>query len=157
MEKIMNEQANIDLVKQCYDNFRKGDMQQLFSYLADDIDWELPSVENVPFSGKRHGRDQVQEFFKSVNDTMDVRQFEPKDYIAQGDRVVACGHYAWTVKSTGAQFESDWTHIFTIRGGKITDFHEFLDTHSAATAFQPQQAGVLRGQAQPDAGRPPVH
>jgi len=156
MERIMSEQQNIDLVKQCYDLFRKGDIQQLLGCFADDIDWELPAVENVPFSGKRHGLDQVGEFFKSVSDSMDVRQFEPRDFIAQGDKVVAVGHYAWTVKSTGIPFESDFTHIFTIRGGKVTNLREFLDSHIAAAAFQPQQAGAMRGQAA-DAGRPPVH
>jgi hypothetical protein len=65
----MNEQENITLIKQCYDNFLKGDIQQLLSALSDDINWELPAMEDVSFSGKRHGRDQVKEFFKSLSES----------------------------------------------------------------------------------------
>jgi ketosteroid isomerase-like protein len=31
---------------------------------------------------------------------------------------------------------SDWVHIFTIAGGKVTAFREFLDTARAAEAFR---------------------
>jgi hypothetical protein len=156
MEIAMKEQENISLAKQCYDDFLKGDIQHLLSLFTDDIEWELPTLENVPFSGKRHGRDQVAEFFQMVNDMQSVQQFEPREFIAQGDNVVALGHYAWTVKSTGAHFESDWSHVFTIRDGKVARLREFLDTHAAEVAYRPQQAGPSVGAAtQPS--RPSMH
>ncbi|HJW56477.1 MAG TPA: nuclear transport factor 2 family protein [Burkholderiaceae bacterium] len=155
----MNEQDNISLVKRCYDSFAKGDIQQLMSVFADDIDWELPAIEDVPISGKRHGRNQVAEFFKSLDDTQSVQLFEPREFIAQGDKVVALGHYAWTVKSTGTQFESDWTHIFTIRNGKVVNFREFMDSHIAEAAYRsPQAADMARGAAtQAEKGQPTRH
>lgn len=154
----MNEQENVALVKQCYDNFLKGDIPQLLSAFSDDINWELPAIEDAPFTGKRHGRDQVEEFFKSLGEMQSAQLFQPKEFIAQGDKVVALGHYVWTVKSTGAQFESDWTHIFTIRGGQIVNFREFLDSHLAEAAYQPQQAGMVRGAGtQAKEGQPARH
>lgn len=58
--------------------------------------------------------------------------------------MVVLGHYVWTVKSTGAQFESDWTHIFTVREGKVVNFREFFDSHIAEAAYQSQQIGMVR-------------
>jgi ketosteroid isomerase-like protein len=158
MEKIMSQQENISLVKRCYDDFLKGDIQHLLSLFADDIEWELPAMENIPFSGKRQGRDQVAEFFKSLNDMQSAKQFEPREFIAQGDKVVVLGHYAWAVKSIGSQFESDWSHIFTIRDDKVTRFREFFDSHVAEAAYRTQQTGTARGTApQSEAGGPSIH
>lgn len=151
----MDEQTAVGIVKQCYEAFTAGDMQRLMSFMDPGITWELPDVPGVPFSGKRQGRDQVAEFFQIVNDQQTVREFAPKEFIAQGDRVVALGHYAWTVKETGLSFESDWTHIFTVRDGKVAAFREFLDSHEAAKAYQHEPAGMARDTA--DADRPAIH
>jgi ketosteroid isomerase-like protein len=138
----MNEQENINLVEQCYAAFLRGDIQSLLTRFTEDIDWELPLIEEAPFSGKRHGHQQVQEFFQSLDSMQEAKQFEPKEFIAQGNKVVVLGHYAWEIKSTKAQFDSDWTHIFTIRDGKIARFREFLDSHNAEAAYRSLHAGI---------------
>jgi ketosteroid isomerase-like protein len=144
----MDEQTGVGIVRQCYDAFTAGDMQRLMSFMDPGITWELPDVPGVPFSGKRQGREQVAEFFQMVNEKQAVREFAPQEFVAQGDRVVALGHYAWTVKENGAGFESDWAHIFTVRDGKVTAFREFLDSHEAARAYQGESAAILHGAAQ---------
>jgi uncharacterized protein len=102
-ERIVSEQENAKVVEQVYGRFKSGDIQSLLNLLSDDVEWELPNIENVPFAGKRHGREQVGEFFKALADTQEVQHFEPKEFIAQGDKVVALGHYHWRVKSTTAR------------------------------------------------------
>jgi ketosteroid isomerase-like protein len=155
MEGIMNEQANIDLVKQCYDAYSKGDIQRLLGCIAQDVDWELPFVEAVPFSGRRHGLDQVAEFFRQMDQLQEAREMQPRDFIANGDRVIVMGHYEWIVKSTGAQYGGDFSHVFTIANGKIVNFKEYTDSHAAALAYQPQ-AGI-GAESRPGTGRPAVH
>ena len=151
----MDEQTAVGIVRQCYDAFMAGDTQRLMSFIDPGVTWELPDMPGVPFSGKRQGHEQVAEFFQIVNDKQAVREFAPKEFIAQGDRVVALGHYAWTVKENGADFESDWAHIFTVRNGKVAAFREFLDSHEEARAYQGESAAIVRGAAQQaDAGRP---
>ncbi|TFW10655.1 nuclear transport factor 2 family protein [Massilia arenosa] len=151
----MNEQANIDLVRQCYDAFIKRDMPRLLSYMDQDIDWQLPEVEGVPFSGHRYGRDEVASFFKQLSDLQDVQDFRPIDYIAQNDKVAVMGHYGWTVKASGQRFDSDWMHVFTVRNGKVIRFCEYGDTHKAALAYG---AGTMLGRQQTtQPQRPPIH
>jgi ketosteroid isomerase-like protein len=65
-----------------------------------------------------------------------MREFEPREFIAQGNKVVVLGHGAWTVNATGRDFDSDWVHVFTIEDGHIAAFREFLDSHLAAEACQ---------------------
>jgi ketosteroid isomerase-like protein len=139
-EKIMSEQQNTDLVQQAYENFKSGNIQALLSLISDDVEWQLPEVDGIPFTGKRRGLEQVAQFFAMVGDGQDVLQFEPGLFIAQGDKVAVQGHYSWLVKSTGRNYESDFAHVFTIREGKIVAFQEYLDTAVASAAYQKAQS-----------------
>ncbi len=132
----MSEQENTQLVRQAYDKFKAGDIPGLLGLFSDDIEWQLDPVENVPFSGTRHGKQEVADFFGLVDQSQQALQFEPREYIAQGDKVVALGHYAWSVKATDRVFESDWAEVFTIRDGKICGFREFAHTAAGAAAYK---------------------
>src|SRR5437870_11077445 len=132
----MSEQDNTSLVQQAYENFKTGNIQALLSMCSGDIEWQLPEIENVPFVGKRQSREQVGQFFASVGAEQEVLEFEPKEFIAHGDKVVALGHYAWRVKSTGRRFDGDWAHVFTVRGGRVVRFQEYTDTAAAAAAYR---------------------
>jgi len=132
----MSGQDNTQLVQQAYANFKNGDIPTLLTLFADDIEWELDETENVPFTGARHGKDQVAKFFDELSEEQHALQFDPQEFVAQNDRVVALGHYAWSVNSTDRTYESDWAHVFTIRNGKISRFREFFDTAAGAAAYQ---------------------
>jgi hypothetical protein len=132
----MSEQENTRVAQQAYEHFKAGNIQALLDLLSDDVEWQLPEIENVPFSGARRGREQVGQFFASVNEEQEALQFEPREVIAQGDTVVALGHYLWRVQSTGRTFESDWAHAFTVREGRIVRFREYVDTAAAAAAYR---------------------
>jgi ketosteroid isomerase-like protein len=134
----MNEQQNTQLVRQAYECFQAGDIPGLMDLCAEDIEWKLDPTEGVPFTGARHGKGAVMEFFSTLDQSQHPLHFEPREFIAQGDKVVALGHYAWSVKSTDRVFESDWAEIFTIRDGKIAGFREFTDTAAGAAAYRQQ-------------------
>lgn len=149
----MNEQDNTDVVRKAYDAFQHGDIDRLLSYCAPDIDWRLPQVPNIAFSGERHGREQVRDFFRQLAESQDVDDFRPLEYIAQRDKVAVMGQYSWSVKGSGEHYTSDWMHVFTVKNGLIQQFVEFTDTYQAAIAYQPAMAA-----AQPRTGsRPAVH
>ncbi len=132
----MNAEENIKIVQKAYDAFKTGNVPGLLSLLSEDIEWTLPTIENVPFSGSRRGRNKVGEFFAAIAEHQESLQFEPRDFVAQDDKVVALGHYAWRIKSTGRTFESDFVHVFSIREGQATTFKEFLDTAAEAAAYR---------------------
>jgi ketosteroid isomerase-like protein len=131
----MSEQ-NKEIVRQAYENFKSGNIESLLGQLSETVEWQLADIENVPFAGKRQGREQVGQFFSLLAEDQDVLQFEPQELVAEGEKVVSLGQYAWRVKSTGREYGGHWAHVFTIRDGKITGFHEYMDTAAAATAHQ---------------------
>jgi len=133
----MSEETNRTLVQDGYAKFGNGDIPGLLDLFADDINWTTPKIENAPFGGALHGREEVAEFFKLLDESEDITRFEPLQFIAEGDRVAVHGESAATVKSTGSSYETEWVHIFSIRDGKVTTFHEFFDNAAAITrAFQ---------------------
>jgi uncharacterized protein len=128
-------QENIKIVQNAYNNFKNGNIEGILSSLTEDVEWELPSIPNVPFSGKRTGRTRVGQFFVTLAECQESLSFEPREFVADGDKVVSVGNYRWKVKSTGKTFECAFAHVFTIRNGKVVKFLEFTDTAAASNAY----------------------
>ncbi len=131
----MSEQENTAIVQQAYNNFKTGNIQALLDQMSDDVTWQLPEIEGVPVAGKRNGRNGVREFFATLARDQDVIEFEPREFVAQGNKVVSLGHYKWRVKANGREYASDFVHIFTLRDGKIVAFREHFDSAVVAAAY----------------------
>jgi ketosteroid isomerase-like protein len=132
----MSEQDNIRVVREAYENYAAGNIDGVLSLFAESVEWIQPQVEGISFSGKRSGRGSVADFFARMADAQEPLVFEPREYIAQGDRVVALGHYRWRAKATGREWASDWAHVYTIRDGQVIRFQEYTDTAMAIVAHR---------------------
>lgn len=122
--------------QQAYEAFSRADVAGVLSQLAEDVEWIVPRIDNVPFTGTRRGHSEVARFFADLAHHQDVIRFEPREFIATDDKVVALGTYEWTVKSTGRRWASDFAHVFTVRDGKVVRFQEITDTAAAAAAYR---------------------
>lgn len=133
----MSETQNTRVVQEAYAAFGRGDIPALLGYMTDDIQWQpvIGTGTHVPFSGARTGKAGVAEFFKIVGETEDFQQFEPREFVAQGDTVVALGHYRAVTRSTGKVFDSPFAMVFTLRDGKVATFREFTDSAAVNAAF----------------------
>ena len=129
-------QNSTAVVQQAYANFKTGNLDGLLALMDPSIEWKLPQIDVVRISGLRRRLAQVQEFFQSLAADQHPIAFQPREFIEQGDTVVAIGHYQWRVKSTGKPWECDFTHVFTVRNGVVTQFREFLDTAAAAASYR---------------------
>ncbi len=137
----MSEQENVQIAKRAYELFKGGDIESLLNLYTDDATWETPRVENMPQTGKRKGREQMLEFMALVGPgNLESLRFEPREFVAQGNKVVVLGHYQWRVKATGKEYASDFVHVCTFDDdGKITAFKEYLDTAAARDAYTSAQ------------------
>ena len=133
----MQEAENTKVVQDAYAAFGRADIPTLLGYMSDDVLWQpvVGTASHVPFSGERKGKASVAEFFRLVAENEDFQQFEPREFIAQGDKVVAIGHYRAVTKPTSKTFESDFVMVFTLQGGKVTRFQEFSDSAGINAAF----------------------
>ncbi len=133
----MDTSENVEIVKAAYAAFLRGDVPALLALMDENIDWKpvTGAAPHVPTAGARRGTAQVAEFFKAVAQSFNFTQFEPREFVAERDRVVALGHYAAT--TTSGRIESDFVMVFTIRNGKVTAFQEFTDSAQLNAAFAP--------------------
>lgn len=136
----MSEQNNVAVIQQAYQCFGQGDVAGVLSTLTDDVVWHVAPVANVPYTGTRNGHAGAGEFFGLMAEIEDVLKFEPREFIAQGDKVVVVGHFAGRPKATGREYETYWVHVFTMRDGKISNFAEYTDTAAIAAAFTKAQS-----------------
>lgn len=130
----MSEQGNVQIIQNAYAAFNRGDIETILDTLTEDVEWIAPAVE--PVAGTYHGPKEVARFFQQVNEISEFSSFEPNEYVAQGDRVVALGHYKATVRNTGRVYDCDWAMAFTVRDGKISKFQEYTDTAALVAALQ---------------------
>jgi uncharacterized protein len=124
----MNEQENTRLVQQAYQSLKAGDLQSFLNSYAEDVEWQVPETGNVPFAGKHKGREQLRQFLSELFQAQDMIELEPQEFIAQGDKLVVLGNFSGRDKVTGREFDFEWVHVYTFRGGKIISFHEYIDT-----------------------------
>ena len=132
----MTDQDNIAVVQQAYTNFAAGDVPAILAQLDNSVEWQVPEIDDVRISGTRRGVDKVQEFFTLLGTDQEVISFEPRQFTANGDTVVALGHYNFRVRATGKSFESDFAHVFTVHNGMVASFREYADTNAIAAAYR---------------------
>jgi|HubBroStandDraft_6_1064221.scaffolds.fasta_scaffold825442_1 ketosteroid isomerase-like protein len=123
------------LVQRAYKAFQRGDIAAVLDSLSDGIVWENPSVVGAPYGGRVVGKAAVAEFFRKLDEALEFEHFEPREFIGEGDRVVAIIGHRGRVRATGRTAEMDLIHIFTVHDGKVTQFLEFFDTAIAERAF----------------------
>ena len=127
---------NVDAIQRCYAAVGRGDLPAVLDLLADDVEWTLQGPPAIPFAGTRRGSAGVAEFFSLVGGALEFHQFEPREFVAQGDTVVAIGYEHSLVKPTGRTFQQEWVHVYTVRDGKIATFRGFEDTAALVAAFE---------------------
>ena len=133
----MSEVQNTQVVKDAYAAFMRGDIDAILASLDDEVEWEAVKGSEgvVPTAGMRRGRRGVAEFFSQVGANFVFNVFEPREFVAEGEAVVAIGYYEATVKETGRSIASDWVMIFSFRNGKIVRFRELTDSAALVRAF----------------------
>jgi uncharacterized protein len=137
----MNED-NVDVIRRGYDAFGRGDIPGLLASFDEQILWVTPGPPELATSGRRTGHQAVAEFFGSVNQVFDIQRFEPREFIAQGDRIVVLGSETARVRASGKTLELDWVHSFTMRNGKVVAFQEFFDTAAVVAAMSAAHAAA---------------
>ena len=132
----MSELDNLKVVRDVYLAYRDRNFDALRHCLAEDVKWfAIGPPDIIPTAGTRYGRDQVEQYFVTLDDMEAIRSFEPEEFIVEGDKVVAMGDLERRVDSTGSVIQSPWVHVYTLRNGKISDFRSFYDTAAAVTAL----------------------
>jgi len=133
----MREADNTNVVKQAYAAFGRGDVHGVLDALDPEVRWRPVTGASpaVPMQGERREKAAVAEFFSILARSMTFEVFEPREFVAQGNKVVALGYYKART-AAGRPFASEWVMVFTLVNGKVAEFQEFTDAAALNAAFE---------------------
>jgi ketosteroid isomerase-like protein len=121
---------NVELVKQGYKLFAKGDIEGVSALFHPEIEWNasqgLPYIEG---DGVFIGPSAIaQNVFAKVPQNIDNFHIDIQELFGSGDKVVMVGKYQGVYKATGKEFNANATHVWTVKDGKATHFFQAVDT-----------------------------
>ncbi len=122
-------EENVNIMRQGYDAFNRGDIDAVMDLLDPEIEWQEPDVGISPVRGTHHGPQAVaNNVFGSVPEHWDEFQAVAEEFLDAGDRVVVLGHFRVRGKATGKTVDAPFAHVWTLRDGKAVYHHNYVDT-----------------------------
>jgi uncharacterized protein len=131
----MSTEKNVQTVKDFFAAIGRGDREGVLALVAEDIEWIIPG-KDWPLAGTRHGHAGLADLVKTQSETMETSLMEPREFVAQGDRVLVVGFARGKIKATNKTWEDDWIFAITVRDGRLTSIREYIDTQALARASQ---------------------
>jgi ketosteroid isomerase-like protein len=128
----VDEQANVRVVEGMFSALQRGDIPGVLDRLSDEVEWRIAGPSELPYAGIHRGRDEVERFFQTFGQAAEFEVFEPREYLAKGDKVVVLGHERQRIKASGQVVETDWAMVFVVRDGRITRFRNFVDSREVS-------------------------
>jgi hypothetical protein len=132
-EISMSIQENVQIVQDAFAAIGRGDAQGLLALSAEGIEWIIPG--EWPLAGTHRGHAGVADLFQKASEMVETST-EPREFVAQGDRVLVVGFSRGRVKATNRTFEDHWVFAITVRNGKVTNIREYIDTLALARASE---------------------
>jgi len=120
-------EQSVELVKDTYEAFGRGDVPAVLGAMAADIAWH--EAAGMPYGGVYHGGDAVaQNVFGPISQDVVGFAVTPEEFIASGDAVAAVVRYTGTGRATGKKLDIPVVHVWNVRDGKLQQFRQFIDT-----------------------------
>ncbi len=128
----MSTEQNVQTVKDFFAAIGRGDKEGLLALVAEDLEWIIPG-QDWPLAGTYRGHAGLASLLQKVSETVETST-EPREFVAQGDWVLVVGFATGRIKATNRTFEDHWVFAITVRGGKVTNIREYVDTQALARA-----------------------
>ena len=126
---------NVQIVQGGYADFLSGNIPGVLNRFGDEFMFTVAGAPDIPYAGTKRNREELAKFFQDLGAMLNFTQFEPREYIANGDRVVALGRYAGTVRQSEHPFDNEWAMVWRIRDGKVVEFQEYSDVSEIRRGF----------------------
>jgi uncharacterized protein len=137
----MSTQENVQTVRDFFAAAFGGDREAMLALVAEDIEWIIPG-EDWPLAGTHRGHAGLTDLLKTESESMEMSVSEPREFVAQGDRVLVVGFARGKVKATNKLFKDNWVFDITVRNCKVTKIREYIDTQALARASQMDPSGL---------------
>ena len=126
--------APADVVRRQYLASAAGDLEALRATLADDVEWT--EMAGFPLAGTYRTPEGVtSSVMEKLGADWDDWTAHDDTYVVDGENVVVLARYTARNKATGKDIAVRVAHHFTVRGGAIVRFEQFVDTAKVRDAM----------------------
>ncbi|QIP13202.1 nuclear transport factor 2 family protein [Spirosoma aureum] len=125
----------VPLLQAFYAALSAGDLSGVLDRVADDVTWQVSGpTDLLPWSGEWTGKQGVSDFYDRLREHVTSPNWEPKQYVAQGNTVAVILTLSGTSIKSGVSFSGDIVHWITVRNGKISLLQFYLDSFPIVVA-----------------------
>jgi len=133
----MDRSKNIQTVQNLYSDFGKGNIQGIMDVVADNVSWNDAGYPDLPFGSENRPKNDIPNFFKTLSESVNYSRFEPQEFYADGNAVVAVGHHEGVTKPKNVHFSSPWIMLWKFNdAGKVSYVRTFIDTNEIGKGFR---------------------
>ncbi len=136
---MTEEGKNVQIVRDMFAAFDRGDLKSLLNFVADKVEWRAPVTNDISgpivWAKPRRTKPEVESFFKEYLENIKPIEMKPLRVTAKDDRVIVEGTERSRVISTGSEYHVSWVMLFTLKNGLVTLFDNYLDTSDVLKAL----------------------
>lgn len=112
------------VVEAMFAAFGRGDIEGFVETVSDDTVWIYHGTQIIP-KGRFENKAGVRNFMSNILDKTEVINFEPQQFVVEGNMVVVMGQEHQRVKRSGRELKQKWVQIYTIEDDLIARMEEF--------------------------------
>jgi hypothetical protein len=129
-------EGNVMLIKSVYEAFGRGDVAFIASKVRSEARWDFNVTHSaVPWHVPVTGPNEVPSFLAAFVENVQLEAFEPRQFIAAGNDVIAHIRLAYVVKRSKKRVDEEQLQWWTVRDGKIERLRHFEDTAQVLDAW----------------------
>src|SRR5690606_36427452 len=99
------------VVVKMFSAFGSGDIEKFVETVSDDTVWIYHGTQIIP-AGTFEKKEGVRAFMNSILERTEIINFEPLQYIVEGNMVVVLGQEHQKVKRSGRELKQKWVQIY---------------------------------------------
>ena len=122
---------NVEIMREAYSAFDRGEANVLFDLLDPDIDWK--ALEDTE---AKHGVEGVLESVGAWFQIWDDFRIEPQEFIDGGERVIVVVKESGRIPGSGEEVSQRFVQAWTLSNGKIVAFREYKTRSEALEAVE---------------------
>jgi uncharacterized protein len=121
-------QENVEIVRETFEAYKRGDYAGASALLAPDVVWEVG--QELPAQGPA----AVRKMWERWDSDWEELETVPEEFIDAGDKVFVSVRYSGRGKGSGVEVEDHLFDVYTLRDGKCIRKVEFRRRSEALEA-----------------------
>ena len=113
-----------EVVDKMFTAFASGDVDGFVATVSEDTVWIYHGTQIIP-AGVFVKKEGVKTFFTNIMERTEIINFEPQEFIVEGNKVVVLGREHQKVKRSGRELKQKRVQIYTVENELITKMEEF--------------------------------